>query len=57
MGLFKDIDLRVIKIKIKDHKLLYYTRLSKSGSYVGSWEIGRIVGRTIGSWIVRSYIV
>ena len=57
MGLLKDIDLRVIKIKIKDHKLLYYTRLSKSGSYVRSWEIGRIVGRTIGSWIVRSYIV
>ena len=36
MGLFKDIDLRVIKIKIKDHKLLYYIRLSKSGFYVGS---------------------
>ena len=44
MGLFKDIDLRVIKIKIKDHKPLYYTRLSKSRSYIGSWEIGRIVG-------------
>ena len=57
MGLFKDIDLRVIKIKIKDHKLLYHTRLSKSRFYVGSWEIGRIVGHTIGSWIVRSYII
>ena len=32
-------------------------RLSKSRSYVGSWEIGGIVDRRIGSWIVRSYII
>ena len=28
-------------------------RLSKLGFYVGSWEVGRIVDRRIGSWIVR----
>ena len=27
-------------------------RLSKSGSYVGLWEVGGIVDRRIGSWIV-----
>jgi len=32
------------------------TRLSKSGSYVGSWEVGGIVDRRIGKCIVRSYI-
>ena len=32
-------------------------RLSKSGSYIGSWEVGEIVDRRIGSWIVRSYII
>ena len=31
-------------------------RLSKSGSYVGSLKVGKIVDRRIGSWIVRSYI-
>ena len=30
--------------------------LSKLGSYVGSQEVGRIVNRRIGSWIVRSYL-
>ena len=33
------------------------TRLSKSGSYVGSWEIGGIMDHRIGLWIIRSYII
>ena len=31
-----------------------YVRLSKSGSYIGLWEVGGIVNRRIESWIVRS---
>ena len=31
-------------------------RLLKLGFYVGSWEVGRIVDRKIGLWIVRSYL-
>ena len=31
-------------------------RLSKSGSYVGSWEVVGIVNRRIGLCIIRSYI-
>ena len=31
-------------------------RLSKSGSYVRSWEVGGIVNRRIGLCIIRSYI-
>ena len=34
----------------------FETRLSKSGSYVGSLKVDEIVDRKIGSWIVRSYI-
>ena len=33
------------------------TRLSKSRSYVESWEVSGIVNRRIGSWIVKSYII
>ena len=33
------------------------SRLSKSGSYIGSWKVGGIVNRRIKSWIIRSYII
>ena len=34
----------------------FHPRLSKSGSYVGSWEVGRIVDCRIKSWIIKSYL-
>ena len=37
-------------------KIDFRPRLSKSGSYVGSWEVGRIVNCRIESWMVRSYL-
>ena len=42
---------------LKAKSNVFHTRLSKSGSYVKSWEVGEIVDRKIGSWIVRSYII
>ena len=31
--------------------------ISKARILLGSWEVGGIVDRRIGSWIVRSYII
>ena len=42
---------------LKAKSNVFHTRLSKSGFYIESWEVGGIVDHKIGSWIVRSYII
>ena len=41
---------------LRHQKGWFKPRLSKSESYIRSWEIGRIVNHKIRSWIIRSYL-